>query len=96
MDYQNTLKYLYESVPMFQQIGGNAYKPGLETTHRLDEHFGHPQSTIQNDTYRRNQWKRFLLTYYCSRITVRRIPGRLIHFPPIWLTSANASASTEK
>ena len=42
MDYQNTLKYLYESVPMFQQIGSKAYKPGLETTHKLDEHFGHP------------------------------------------------------
>ena len=34
MDYQNTLKYLYESMPMFQQIGGKAYKPGLETTHK--------------------------------------------------------------
>lgn len=42
MDYQNTLKYLYESIPMFQQTGGEAYKPGLETTHKLDEHFGHP------------------------------------------------------
>lgn len=42
MDYQNTLKYLYESAPMFQQIGGKAYKPGLETTHKLDEHLGHP------------------------------------------------------
>lgn len=42
MDYQNTLKYLYESVPMFQQIGGKAYKPGLDTTHRLDEYFDYP------------------------------------------------------
>ncbi len=47
MDYQNTLKYLYESAPMFQQIGGKAYKPGLETTHKLDEHFGHPHQRIQ-------------------------------------------------
>ena len=39
MDYQNTLKYLYESAPMFQQIGSKAYKPGLETTHRLEEVF---------------------------------------------------------
>ena len=30
------------SMPMFQQIGGKAYKPGLETTHKLDEHFGSP------------------------------------------------------
>lgn len=42
MDYQNTLKYLYESAPMFQQLGGKAYKEGLENTLTLDEHFGHP------------------------------------------------------
>ena len=42
MNYQNTLKYLYESVPMFQQVGKEAYKPGLETTQKLDEYFGHP------------------------------------------------------
>lgn len=47
MDYQNTLKYLYESAPMFQQIGSKAYKPGLETTHRLDEHFGHPHQQFK-------------------------------------------------
>ena len=45
MDYQNTLKYLYESVPMFQQVGKEAYKPGLETTQKLDEYFGHPPRT---------------------------------------------------
>lgn len=42
MDYQNTLTYLYESVPMFQQIGSGAYKEGLENTKALDEYFGHP------------------------------------------------------
>ena len=42
MDYQNTLTYLYESVPMFQQIGSGAYKEGLENTKILDEYFGHP------------------------------------------------------
>ena len=47
MDYQNTLKYLYESVPMFQQIGEKAYKPGLETTHKLDEYFGHPHQQFK-------------------------------------------------
>ena len=47
MDYQNTLKYLYESTPMFQQIGGKAYKPGLETTHKLDEHLGHPHQQFR-------------------------------------------------
>ena len=47
MDYQNTLKYLYESMPMFQQIGGKAYKPGLETTHKLDELFGYPHQQFK-------------------------------------------------
>ena len=42
MDYQDTLQYLYNSVPMFQQVGGSAYKEGLENTLKLDEHFGHP------------------------------------------------------
>ena len=47
MDYHNTLKYLNESTPMFQQIGGKAYKPGLETTHKLDEHFGYPHQQFK-------------------------------------------------
>lgn len=42
MDYQNTLTYLYESVPMFQQIGSGAYKEGLENTRTLGKYFGHP------------------------------------------------------
>ncbi len=42
MDYQNTLSYLYNSAPMFQQVGGKAYKEGLENTLLLDEHFHHP------------------------------------------------------
>ena len=42
MDYQDTLEYLYNSAPMFQQVGGAAYKEGLENTLALDTHFGHP------------------------------------------------------
>lgn len=42
MDYQDTLTYLYNSTPIFQQVGGSAYKEGLENTLALDEHFGHP------------------------------------------------------
>ena len=42
MNYQETLTYLYNSAPLFQHIGGGAYKEGLENTHALDEHFGHP------------------------------------------------------
>ena len=42
MNYQETIEYLYNSAPLFQQLGGAAYKPGLQTTEALDEHFGHP------------------------------------------------------
>lgn len=47
MDYQNTLTYLYNSVPMFQQVGGSAYKEGLENTRTLDEHFAHPHRSFR-------------------------------------------------
>lgn len=42
MNYQETIQYLYDSVPMFQRVGSSAYKPGLDTTYALDAHFGHP------------------------------------------------------
>ena len=42
MNYQDTLQYLYDSTPMFQQVGGTAYKEGLYNTLALDEHLGHP------------------------------------------------------
>lgn len=47
MNYQDTLSYLYNSVPMFQQIGSAAYKEGLENTIALDEHFGHPHQAFR-------------------------------------------------
>lgn len=42
MTYDETIRYLYDSVPMFQRIGATAYKAGLDNTHTLDEHFHHP------------------------------------------------------
>lgn len=42
MNYQETIQYLYNSAPLFQQIGGAAYKEGLDNTLALDAHFGHP------------------------------------------------------
>ena len=42
MNYQDTLEYLYNSAPMFQQVGAGAYKEGLENTRALDAHFRHP------------------------------------------------------
>ena len=45
MTYQETVQYLFEATPLFQHIGGKAYKPGLQTSLCLDEHFGHPHKS---------------------------------------------------
>lgn len=42
MIYQETLDYLYNSAPLFQNIGAGAYKEGLTTTEVFDAHFDHP------------------------------------------------------
>ena len=42
MTYQEATTYLFESAPLFQNIGAGAYKEGLENTRLLDTHFGHP------------------------------------------------------
>ncbi|MBO4787004.1 MAG: bifunctional folylpolyglutamate synthase/dihydrofolate synthase, partial [Prevotella sp.] len=47
MTYNETIQYLYNSVPMFQNVGGAGYKEGLENTLTLDQHFGHPHRTFR-------------------------------------------------
>lgn len=42
MTYEETIDYLFTAAPLFQNVGGAAYKEGLGNTLRLDEHFGHP------------------------------------------------------
>ncbi|MBP3679674.1 MAG: bifunctional folylpolyglutamate synthase/dihydrofolate synthase, partial [Bacteroidaceae bacterium] len=42
MTYEETITYLFNSTPLFQNVGKDAYKEGLENTYRLDEYFGHP------------------------------------------------------
>ena len=45
--YDQYTEYLFSQVPMFQNVGSNAYKEGLENTHILDEHFGHPHTQFR-------------------------------------------------
>lgn len=47
MTYQETTDYLYNSAPLFQHVGGDAYKEGLSNTHQLDAHFGHPHRNFR-------------------------------------------------
>lgn len=42
MNYEETLEYLYNSAPLFQHIGKDAYKEGFENTYLLDKYFDHP------------------------------------------------------
>lgn len=44
MTYEETIEYLFNSAPLFQHVGGAAYKEGLSTTHILDAHFNHPHN----------------------------------------------------
>ena len=37
MTYEETLHYLYTSIPVFQNAGPSAYKPGLGTSIALDD-----------------------------------------------------------
>jgi len=42
MNYQETLDFLYNSLPMYQRVGKAAYKSNLDNTQRLDRWLGHP------------------------------------------------------
>ena len=42
MTYNETCNYLYNQVPMFENLGMSGYKEGLENSLKLDEHYGHP------------------------------------------------------
>lgn len=45
--YQRCVEYLFNSTPVFEKVGTAAYKPGLQTTKTLDEHFGHPHKAYK-------------------------------------------------
>lgn len=42
MNYKEAIEYLFSQVPMFQNVGGAAYKEGLANTLALDARFNHP------------------------------------------------------
>jgi len=42
MTYQEAIDFLFTSLPVFQRVGGSAYKANLDSTNRLDAYFGHP------------------------------------------------------
>lgn len=48
MSYSETIHYLFNVTPLFQNLGAGAYKPGLRTTEALDEHFEHPHHRFRS------------------------------------------------
>ncbi|MDR0546854.1 MAG: bifunctional folylpolyglutamate synthase/dihydrofolate synthase [Dysgonamonadaceae bacterium] len=42
MTYEQTIDYLYQAAPMFQQIGTAAYKESMENSFLIDGHLNHP------------------------------------------------------
>ncbi|MDE6632127.1 MAG: bifunctional folylpolyglutamate synthase/dihydrofolate synthase [Muribaculaceae bacterium] len=48
MNYENTLEWLYAQLPMFSRTGAAAYKPGLQTSQKLDSYFGHPHKKFKS------------------------------------------------
>lgn len=44
MTYQETIEYLYNQLPVYQRVGGIAYKEGLDNSLALDTYFAHPHT----------------------------------------------------
>lgn len=44
MNYEETIEYLFSQLPVFQNVGGSAYKEGLGNSLLLDEYFDHPHT----------------------------------------------------
>lgn len=47
MNYQETIDYLFNVTPLFQNIGKDAYKEGLDNTIILDNHFNNPHKKFR-------------------------------------------------
>lgn len=47
MNYQETIDYLFNVTPLFQNIGKDAYKEGLDNTILLDNHFNNPHKKFR-------------------------------------------------
>ncbi|MCF8365284.1 MAG: bifunctional folylpolyglutamate synthase/dihydrofolate synthase [Bacteroidales bacterium] len=48
MNYSETLQYLFNRLPMYQRVGGAAYKADLSNTIRMCEMLGHPDNKFKS------------------------------------------------
>lgn len=48
MTYQETLNYMFNSLPMYHRVGKAAYKADITNTLDMMEHLGHPETRFQS------------------------------------------------
>lgn len=48
MTYKDTVNYLFNQLPVFQNEGAGAYKPGLATAYTLSRAFGNPHTAFRS------------------------------------------------
>mgnify|MGYP001628036099 CR=1 FL=1 len=48
MNYQSSLDFLFQALPMFQRVGGAAFKKDLSNTLKLCAHLGNPQHRFKS------------------------------------------------
>ena len=48
MNYQETIDYLFSRTTSYENQGATGYKEGLDTSYKLDEHFGHPHESFRS------------------------------------------------
>lgn len=48
IDYESTLEYLYNQLPVFEHVGPSAYKPGLDRVLALSAALGNPHKRIKS------------------------------------------------
>ena len=46
--YQDTLDWMFSKLPMYQKVGGSAYRPGLERILAMDAHLDQPHLTFKS------------------------------------------------
>ena len=46
--YNETLRWLFSKLPMYQRKGPTAYRPGLDSMHKLDKHLKHPHREFKS------------------------------------------------
>ena len=47
MNYEQTIQYLYNLLPVYHRIGAKAFKPGLDNMYKILEHLGNPHQNLK-------------------------------------------------